>query len=296
MQRYQYLRQIQSLDPVTQHSQICYLSTSYDFPWATNRALEIALLRTFCVPSIAAVLQQTGKFVHRSQRRYDDTGLLISNLLRWGYDSPQGTAAIARMNAIHSRYSISNSDFLYVLSTFIYEPVRWNARFGWRPFCEQERLALFYFWRAVGERMYIRQLPDTYEALEQFNLQFEQHHLRYSAANRLIADAVLKMLAGWFPAVARPWVRSSVYALLDDAMLTALNWPQPSERSRFLVTKALKMRQQALRWAPPRKLPGFDPDPISEDLLTAESTDPFSSASTPPRSRCPFHQILQLSR
>ena len=36
-----------------------------------------------------------------------------------------------------------------MLSTFVYEPIRWNARFGWRPLVEQERLATFHFWRAV---------------------------------------------------------------------------------------------------------------------------------------------------
>ncbi|MFE4107763.1 oxygenase MpaB family protein [Almyronema epifaneia] len=297
MQRYQYLHQIQSLDPVTQHRQICQLSTGYEFPWATNRALEIALLRTFCVPSIAAILQQTGKFIHHSQNRYDDTGLLIANILHWGYDSPQGSAAIARMNQIHGRYRIHNTDYLYVLSTFIFEPIRWNQRFGWRPLCEQERLALFYFWRAVGERMHIQHIPTTYEAFEQFNQDFERQHLKYSEANRLVADAVLKMLLSWFPALGQPLVRSSVYALLDDTMLAALNWPQPTPRSRQFVTSALKLRQQALRWLPPRKSSGFKPAPMMEGhLAPAETLDQATSAPFPPRSRCPFHQILQLSR
>jgi len=31
-----------------------------------------------------------------------------------------------------ARFQISNEDFLYVLSTFVFESIRWNARFGWR--------------------------------------------------------------------------------------------------------------------------------------------------------------------
>ena len=37
------------------------------------------------------------------------------------------------MNRIHGRFEISNEDFVYVLSSFVFEPIRWNARFGWRP-------------------------------------------------------------------------------------------------------------------------------------------------------------------
>ena len=56
------------------------------------------------------------------------------------------------MNQIHGRFSIANEDYLYVLSTFVFEPIRWNARFGWRPMCEQERLAMFAFVMWVARR------------------------------------------------------------------------------------------------------------------------------------------------
>jgi hypothetical protein len=44
------------------------------------------------------------------------------------------------MNAIHSRLRIRNEDYLYALSTFVFEPIRWNSRFGWRQMTEIERL------------------------------------------------------------------------------------------------------------------------------------------------------------
>ena len=45
------------------------------------------------------------------------------------------------MNWVHGHFKIANDDFLYVLSTFIYEPVRWIDAFGWRQTCANERLA-----------------------------------------------------------------------------------------------------------------------------------------------------------
>ena len=64
------------------------------FPWDTNRALELALLKTFCLPSISALLQRTGEFEQRPRKRYDDTGLMLAELVRLGPDSPGGQAVI----------------------------------------------------------------------------------------------------------------------------------------------------------------------------------------------------------
>ena len=83
----------------------------------------------------------TGEFARVTQRRYDDTAILIAELCEWGYESERGRQSLGRINWAHGHYRISNDDFLYVLSTFIYEPVRWIDVFGWRSLCEVEREA-----------------------------------------------------------------------------------------------------------------------------------------------------------
>src|SRR5260370_11084830 len=118
MMRLTILAEIRGLDPERDHQRIVFLSTRRDFPFDTTRALELALFRTFCVPSIAALLDRTNEFGRRAQKRYDDTDILISELMEWGYDSERGQAAMRRMNQIHGRFTIRNDDFLYVLSTF----------------------------------------------------------------------------------------------------------------------------------------------------------------------------------
>src|SRR5512135_624397 len=197
------VEQIRALDPVRDHQRIVFLSKCYDFAFDTTRALEFALYRTYCVPSISGLLDRTGEFRARPQKRYDDTDLIVSELMERGYDSPRGRAALRRMNQIHGRFSISNDDYLYVLSTFIYEPIRWNARFGWRPMCKPERLAYYYFWREVGLRMGIREIPETYEAFERFNVAYERAQFRFSESNRRIGAATRDLFLGWFPAPLR---------------------------------------------------------------------------------------------
>ncbi|MFO0908071.1 MAG: oxygenase MpaB family protein [Isosphaeraceae bacterium] len=246
---------IQKLDPVADHERVVFLSTCYEFPFDTTRALEFALYRTYCVPSISSLLDRTGEFRLRTQKRYDDTDIIVSELLESGYSSDRGAAALARMNAIHGRFQIANDDFLYVLSTFIYEPIRWNARFGWRPLCDVERQAYFHFWRAVGERMHIRDIPDTYDAFESFNQQFERERFHYSESNQRVGVATRDLFLSWFPAFLRPLGRPAIYALMDDPLIQAFGFPQPSRFTRTLVHSALRIRARVLRFRPARSEP-----------------------------------------
>src|SRR3984957_5997074 len=118
------LEQIRELDPEKDDQRIVFLSTCYDFAFDTTRALEFALFRTFCVPSISALLDRTGEFRARAQKRYDDTDLIVSELMERGYDSERGRRALRRMNQQHGRFAIANDDFRYVLSTFFLLPLR----------------------------------------------------------------------------------------------------------------------------------------------------------------------------
>ena len=56
MGRYDRLRQIEKLDPKRDHVEIYHLMFGYEFPWDMTRAPELALYRTYCVPSISALL------------------------------------------------------------------------------------------------------------------------------------------------------------------------------------------------------------------------------------------------
>jgi hypothetical protein len=249
------LGEILRLDPERDHRRIYYLSTCFDFPWDTTRSLEVALFRTYCVPRMTAILVGTGEFVRRAQKRYDDTVLILAELLEWGYDSARGRAALRIMNRLHSLYPIRNEDLLYVLSTFIYEPIRWNARFGWRPLVEQEKLASFHYWREVGRHMHIRAIPEAYDVFERYNVEYERAEFRYADSNRLIADATMGVFTGWFPAPLRPLVERAIYAVLDEPVLEAFGYPHPSPALRGCVAQALRLRARALRHFPPRRRP-----------------------------------------
>ena len=283
-----------TLSPHRDHVAICHRLVGYDFPWEMNRALELAVLRTFCVPRISQLLKQTGEFVHRSQKRYDDTGLILGNIMKWGYDSPQGRAAIATMNRIHRRYDIHNEDFLYVLSVLIYEPVRWNARYGWRPFSGIEKHALFEFWRVVGQRMGISHIPSSYEEFEQFNQTYERLHFHYSPDNQLIGDAVVSLMQSWLPSTVAPMVPTVVKSLVDDRLREALGWPKPSSSVRWTVRRILRWSRRSVQLLPQRQHSNFLVDapnatyPTGYHLATLGPEEDIAESRT---SRCPFMRM-----
>lgn len=280
---------------------ICHRLAGYDFPWELNRSLELAVLKTFCIPRIAHLLHQTGEFEKRPQKRYDDTSLVLGNILKWGYDSPQGKAAITQMNRIHQRFDISNEDFLYVLSLIIYEPIRWNQHFGWRLFTPTERQALFHFWYAVGQRMGLQNMPQTDEAFEAFNQAYEAQHCRYHPDNAAVGNAVVTLMQRWFPKIISPAVPVMVKTVADDATRTALGWAQPLLIVRLIVIGGLRLRRSLVLHSPRRQRSSFITDATNKTYprgYQLESLGPEMAVAPPSvpatTSRCPFARMRSL--
>jgi hypothetical protein len=255
MRRSPVTAELEQLDPVRDSQRIVYLDACFEFPWDTTRALELALFRTFAVPSIAKLLDSTGEFPLRAQKRYDDTDLLISSFCEAGYDSELGRRAIRRMNQIHGRFEIANDDFLYVLSTFVFEPFRWNARFGWRLLTEIEKEGTFQFWREVGRRMSIRDIPETLADFERFNVEFERDRFAFSEPGRRVADATMTMFIAWFPGLPRWLGRRGIQAILDDHLLDALGYPRSAPALRRTAYVAVRARGRASKLLGERRRP-----------------------------------------
>ncbi len=247
--------EITTLDPVRDHLKIVQWIGSYEFPFETQRSLEFALFRTFAVPTISGLLASTGHFAKHGQKRYDDTSLIIAEIAENGYDSDRGRAAIRRMNQIHHHFTISNDDYLYVLSTFIFEPSRFGRLLSWREATYNEKLANYTFWYEIGRRMNIQNIPDTLEAFDQFNRDYERDHFCYAPSNHQVADASVRVFLQWYPAFMRPLARQVIYALMDDPLLDAVGFPKPPHVWRWSVRKLLRLRAMLVKWSPRRPKP-----------------------------------------
>ncbi|MBB2940857.1 hypothetical protein FB565_000561 [Actinoplanes lutulentus] len=251
--RYENAKRIAALDPERDHLEIYQISSGLDFPWDYTRALEFALFRTYCVPSISGLLAATGEFRDRPQKRYDDTALLMAEIAAHGYDSPRGKEALKVVNRAHGRYAISNDDMLYVLSTFVYDPLDWLDRYGWRPLHVNERLGAFFYYSEVGRRMGIRDIPAGFDAFKAFKAAYEEKNFVYSGTNRKIGEYTVELFAGWFPPFLRPAARLGVRGMLDERMLSAFGFKPAPRWVPALAAASLKARAAGVRLLPPRR-------------------------------------------
>lgn len=253
-----YTKEIARLDPKRDYERIAYLLTFHCFPWDMEKALEFALFRTFAVPSVSRLLVATGEFVNRTRKRYDDTELILYEILENGMDSERGRAATARMNAMHGRFKISNEDYLYVLSTFIFEPIRWMDRWGWRPFTALEKEAILINYQELAKRMGIKQVPDSLPSFEAFNLEYEHSHFSFHQANRKIGDKTLDLLIGFYlPDRLIPLGRPLAYCLMDDPLRKAMGLPNPPKPMSLMVAKSMQLKAFLQASLPERNKPAL---------------------------------------
>jgi hypothetical protein len=239
------------LDPDRDYLRIFRLSFDEAFDWEVRRGLELALFHTFAAPSISEILDQTGEFACRGQKRYDDTIALLREVARDGPSSPRGRAAIRRMNWIHRAYDISDDDLAYVLATFVVVPVRWIERYGWRDLTDKEVRAAVNYYREVGRLMGIRRIPSSYARFASYLDLYEREHHSFSEANRRLAVSLIRIFEAWFPRPVRPLTRRCIVAALGAPLRRALGLREPPVLLRVGVHLALRSRVALMRWFPP---------------------------------------------
>ncbi|MCW8379857.1 oxygenase MpaB family protein [Streptomyces justiciae] len=257
MKRFERLEQIRRMDPYEDASEIYRLMAAYEFPWDFTRSLELALYRTYAVPSIGRLLAETAELTDRTQKRYDDTSLLLDAVVEHGFGSEEGRTAVRRINQMHRSYDITNDDMRYVLCTFVVMPRRWIDAYAWRPLSRHEIVASAVHYRTLGRHMGIRDIPETYEEFADCLDAYEEAHFGWDEGARRVSDATLDLMASWYPRPLAPLLRTSTLALLDEPLLRAFRYPAPGAATRRLVRGAVRLRGRAVRLLPPRSAPHF---------------------------------------
>ncbi|MGW1004296.1 oxygenase MpaB family protein [Streptomyces sp. NPDC002520] len=257
VKRFERLERIRRMDPVADALEIYRLSAAFEFPWDYTRALEFALYRTYAVPSIGRLLAETAELTERAQKRYDDTVLLLDTVVEHGFATEEGRTAIRRINQMHRSYDISDDDMRYVLSTFVVMPRRWIDAYGWRRLSRHEIVAATEYYRILGSRMGIPDIPETYEEFEALLDAYEQAHFAWDERSRQVSDATLGLMASWYPRPLAPLLRTATLALLDGPLLRAFRYEAPGAATTALVRRAVRTRGRLVRLLPPRRSPHF---------------------------------------
>lgn len=221
-------RAIDALDPERDAHAITTILSNHIYPVDTLLAVELAQLRTFTIPTISGLLHRTGQFERDGVKRLDDTKAILSEILIPGPAHPDTQPMIAHLNRIHGMYPISNDDYLYTLSTFLFDPLIWIQTYSWRPIRPKEQLAVYHVYRELGERMGIEAIPESIEAFWSWRLDYEARAQRFEPSNRQVTDGMLAAVGKMLPAPLRPLVRPVVAALIvEDRFVEALGLKRP---------------------------------------------------------------------
>lgn len=255
MRRDHWRRYNDRLDPRRDFVEIYAKVVGHEFPWDMNQALGFALFRTYAVPGIGRLLDETGEFTKRPQKRYDDTALLLEPPNRLGFEAPEAKAAIRRINQMHRAYDIPNHEFRYVLSTFVVVPKRWLDEYGKRPLTAHELEASVQYYRTLGRHMGIKDVPETYEGFAELMDSYEAEHFGYDEGGRRVADATLALMVGFQPRIARPVMGVFSRSLMDPPLRRAFRYADPPALVERVSRGALRARGRLLRLFPARRDP-----------------------------------------
>ncbi|MCZ7373583.1 oxygenase MpaB family protein [Micromonospora sp. WMMC250] len=249
--RYANLNRIRALDPERDYLDIYQTMLRYEFPWDMKLGLNLAFNRSFSIPAIAAVHTTTGELTDRTQKRIDDTGLLMYEMVLNGFEQPRGRDALRRVNQIHRPYDIGNDDFLYVLGCLVVVPTRWLQEYGWRPPCCHERQATHLFYRELGRRMGITDIPGSYEDFEAWFTAHDAAHLQPNDDAAAIERATRMLMLTRIPRIPRmlgPLGNALVSAMYDAPLRQAMRVDTPPWPVRAGLHVGLKLRARSQRW------------------------------------------------
>ncbi|KAL0948214.1 hypothetical protein HGRIS_010820 [Hohenbuehelia grisea] len=248
----------------------------YDMPSLFLYSLSFALFKTYGIPSISKLLAATKelKSDENVSKRYADTEILIGTWMtcplsgmlgspeKGGQNSeekdPRGAIALARVNWLHSQYSIKNDDYLYTLSLFILEPIKWIQKYGWRSLSPLEQQANFLFWVEIGKRMDIKNIPETIEDLRAWSVNYEDAHMLPAQTNHDVAHFTTEEMLYVYPEALgiKNTLRRVVACLLEDPVREAMMLPKQPGYLRPIVDFSIHSMMFFVRFfcLPRRKL------------------------------------------
>lgn len=263
----------------------CFQMYYMEFPTLSIKALEFGLFKTYAIPSISKLLVATGELTDRCARRYDDTDLIMRTMTENSSDSVPAQLAIRRLNALHSKYpQITNEDYVYVLCIFAVEPLRWIDKYGYRRTSEKEKAAAASRWTDIGIKMGIKGIPATWEAMDQLVTEYELQNMKFVPHNKKLADALLRLFQSTVPSILHPALNQIVYALCDERLRVAMDFPEPNPHLTHFIELVLHLSGWVVKYLmPPRILPAV------RTQLFDKSFCPFSPARGV--ATCPYGSI-----
>lgn len=250
-----YTKRLEQLDPTTEYEEMMRIMAFREFRFDFLVGGMLGYIRTFALRGAPRVLELTGVVQNAAEPRLRSTANILMGFIKHGIAHPENTKPLNYVNGRHelivSLVEQANEKarkedlipepspdyFKYVLAGTILEPIRFNAKHGWRRMEPYEQLAILNFWKNVGKNMYggndkstgeststkILITENTIAELQAWAAEFEKKHFETDGSkNRELIAPTLKAMSGKMPKGA-----ALIYELSDPGVRTALGLAKP---------------------------------------------------------------------
>jgi len=257
MLRLKCLRRFEAED--SRYAQDCYRTMDYkaahrivrrllrrEFPFMYGFGVQWALIKSYGIANGTKLLVQTRQLTSKVTvgKRAEDTGVFIYEILVSGIDSDRGLRTMAKMNWLHRRYGskITNGDMIHTLGLFVLEPARWINEREWRALSYVERAAIFIYWKEIGNRMGMHDIPATLEDLETWMVEYEKQHMYYAESNKKCVEATWDLFLHNVPLSLHGFMKTITSAFIQDHVRPALGMTTPPRWISLVVDYGFVVR------------------------------------------------------
>jgi hypothetical protein len=181
-----YVEKPYAMDYRTAH-EIAKLHMLDEQQFLTFLSTQWALIKTYSIARGTRLLVKTRQIGTPKcvGRRAEDTGVFLGEIIAGDMDDPRWMAALSKVNWLHARYKnqISNGEMISTLAFFVLEPIKFINAYGWRPLTKMEEISRFLFWKEIGLRMGMTDLPETLDELRAWQEEYEKKEQKFSEDN-----------------------------------------------------------------------------------------------------------------
>ncbi|KAF9991731.1 hypothetical protein BGZ80_002544 [Entomortierella chlamydospora] len=277
-------KQLEELDPKKPNDTDLIIKhvVGYDYPLEMFLALNFCFYRTFCSPTIAGVYRNTGAIANTADKRACDTDLLMHIWMDYGLDSELGKSSYLHLNKIHGLHATKtrNVDFVFVLCCLVVDAIQFTNDYGWKKLHSKEKQAIWEFYHRVGERMELKDIPNSLEECIAFVDKYTEDNrsARVSKDGVALTKVITDLVCEWYylapPFLCRIAASVLLYQM-GPTFHSKLGLEKPSIFSFALINSALWVRKQILRLTPPRTIPYK----LSDVIMSTKYSCPVSKQS-----------------
>lgn len=209
----------------------------------------LALLRMMGIAHMVTALYGHSQLVSQTRARLTRTRQTLIDLVRHGFDSPAGHAAVQRLRDVHRNLDVRAEDYRYVLGTFFLEPLRWSEQHAFGPLTRAELDVLLAFWLRVGRSMDIPDLPLSLPEWREFQRDYEARYLRFSPEGQRLALMCLRDVVKLSLPIGTRWIfRQMMIATMEPGVRESLGlasapWYATAVARILLRAASIKMRK-----------------------------------------------------